>query len=460
MHDRRTFIAILTCALLNGCGLYREEKVTPIENAKDKQVLVIGAGMAGAKAARDLVDAGFNVTVIEARNRIGGRIWSDRSMGRAIDLGAAWIHGIDGNPLTALAKREKTPLVKWDYFKLKYFAGEDGSRTALYGTMLRLEGKLYGIAERLYAENPGATVQDVVDIATDEGVFDSLSEAEIELIKELAIEQSSAEDAAALGLANLLSGEGFGGPDVLFPNGYDQLVEALLRGVDTRLETAVSRIDHAGPSVAVETTAGRFEADFVVVTASLGVLKTGAIDFNPPLPAAKKAAIDDLKMGVLNKVCLKFPHTFWDQNTNMLLRTPDAEATWPAWFNLINVTGEPILLALNAGPYARALEKKADAEIIDLAMASLKSMYGADIPAPTDHLITRWEEDPFAYGSYSYIAPGATDDASDRLADPLGDTVFFAGEACMRDYPATVHGAYLSGLSASRKIIGALSNPA
>ena len=107
------------------------------------------------------------------------------------------------------------------------------------------------------------------------------------------------------------------------------------------------------------------------------------------------------------------------------------------------------MAAFNAGDYALALNSKTDAEVVADAMDALRQVYGPAIPSPTGHLRTRWAVDPFAQGSYSFVAVGASLEDRDALAAAVADRLFFAGEATHRDHAATVHGAYLSGLVAA-----------
>ena len=419
-------------------------------SAKKPRVIIIGAGMSGAKAARDLVDAGCQVTILEARGRIGGRIWTNRSMGMPLDLGASWIHGSRGNPIDRLAKSLGVPLRAWDYEDIHY-CGANAER--VFAAIERFENRLERTGMRVYSRNPNASVKDVIDALEADNVFSGLSKSESALIIQVLIEQSAAVDADQLAMASLLEGKSFGGPDKLFPQGYDALVTTLLSGVDVQLGEVVSEIDYTSPVVKITTPSNVYEADCVLVTVPLGVLKSGDISFIPPLPPEKQAAIDRLGMGVLNKVCLKFPRVFWHKDVNFLVCAHNAQAEWATWMNLADVTGEPVLMAFNGGGFGRELEQYDDAAIISRALSSLKTMYGRDVGDPTELLITRWASDRYAYGSYSHLPPGATTTMRDDLARSIGDKVYFCGEATTRDYSATVHGAFLTGRRAASEIL-------
>ncbi len=459
MVKRRTALTVLgAIAALVTFGLWRGRKPEPVSATPiSGRVVIIGAGMSGAKAAHDLRKAGVDVTVLEARDRIGGRVWSNRSMGVSADLGASWIHGRRGNPIYKLARRLGVPLYEWDYEDMRYFGagGDDGEQA--FKAMVRLEYALWSKSEDIHERDPDATVQDALDSDDLKPILAGLTDAELAFVKKVMIEQDFAADTDQLALEAYLEGDGFGGPDMLFPDGYDALVRHLLEGVDVRLGETVTDIRYVSEGASIVTENTVYDADALLITVPLGVLKAGAILFDPPLPPAKLAAIEALEMGVLNKVFLKFDQIFWDKDVNLLARGMSPEGAWSTWFNMADVSGEPVLMALNGGRFGRSLEDLDDKTTVLEALASLQSMYGEAVGEPTQTLVTRWDSDPFARGSYSYLPPGARSEMRDDLASALEGRVFFAGEATTRDYAATVHGAFLTGERAAGEIIARLS---
>jgi monoamine oxidase len=268
------------------------------------------------------------------------------------------------------------------------------------------------------------------------------------------MEHDYAADVADLSLFAWDQGEEFDGADVLFPGGYDQIAQTLAAGLDIRLGHPVQSIAYGAQGAGVETSVGHFSAEKVVITLPLGVLQKGVVAFDPVLPEAKQDAIDSLGMGVLNKLYLRFPRIFWPQEADMLGYISPVKGAWMETLNIAHYTGAPVLLCFNAATYGRAIEKLSDDEIVAEAMQHLRTIFGPNVPDPTGHLVTRWASDPYAFGSYSYLRPGTDGDTRDALAAPVDDRLFFAGEATNRDYAATVHGAYLSGLRAAQEIIG------
>jgi monoamine oxidase len=182
-------------------------------------------------------------------------------------------------------------------------------------------------------------------------------------------------------------------------------------------------------------------------------LQAGSVRFTPDLPAAKEQAIDKLGMGVLNKCYLRFPEAFWPTDVDWLEYIPDQHGAWTEWVSLQRVAGLPILLGFNAADQGRAIEEWPDQEIVASAMATLRTIFGEEIPDPLDYQLTRWASDPFAFGSYSYDAVGVSPTTRKTLAKPLQNRLFFAGEATEHNYYGTAHGAYLSGLRAAKEMV-------
>jgi monoamine oxidase len=270
-------------------------------------------------------------------------------------------------------------------------------------------------------------------------------------IVNLTIEHEYAADVDDLSLQWWDNDESFGGGDVVFPNGYDQIMHRLAEGLDIRLNQIVNLVEYSVDGVKVTTTQSIFEGDFAVITLPLGVLKSGSVSFDPPLPAAKQAAIRNLGMSVLNKVYLYFPEVFWDRHVEWIEYLGERTGEWAAALNLYPYIQQPVLVLFNAGEYGLTIEAMSDEQLIQKAMDMLRVVYGENIPNPNGARITRWGKDPFARGSYSSIYLGATPEDREALAEAVDSVLFFAGEATSVTYAATVHGALLSGYRAARE---------
>lgn len=425
-----------------------------MQNTHSADVLVIGAGAAGLAAARELVDADYSVIVLEARDRIGGRIWTDRSLGLPLDLGASWIQGTDGNPVSELADVAGAQRVITREDRYVIYKAESGPLSP--GELTRLVQSFESVLTALNKARDDTRVDQSLRQAFDarlaaEG-FDRDTRLGLNYVLNTTVEHEYASDADDLSLLYWDQDEELPGGRVIFPGGYDQISNLLADGLDVRLAHRVERVTHGADGVTVQTDQGVFTAPQVVITLPLGVLQAGAVTFDPPLPARKQQAIRNLGVGVLNKVCLRFAEPFWDVNNHFLGRIAEPLGEWAEWLNLQPLLGAPVLIGFNAAVYGRAVEAASDAEIIAAAMSALGSMYRTALPAPQAALITRWASDPFAGGSYSYMAVGSTPDDYDALAAPVAGRLFFAGEATNSRYPATVHGALLSGWRAADEI--------
>ncbi|NIP39639.1 MAG: hypothetical protein GWO07_15200 [Candidatus Dadabacteria bacterium] len=256
-----------------------------------------------------------------------------------------------------------------------------------------------------------------------------------------------------LSLMHIGDDKGFGGGDELFPGGYKQIVEYLSNGLNIKLGQIVQSVEYSEKGVTVTTSKEKFTGDIAIVTVPLGVLKKDTVKFSPPLPKAKTDAINRLNMGVLNKIALKFPKPFWPMERHFIGYVSDKYGEYPQFLNIGKYTSEPILLGFRGGNFANAIEGKSDQRISSEVMSVLKKMFGEGISNPEKMSVARWNSDKFAYGSYSHISPGATGMDYDIMAEPVGGgKVLFVGEATIRKYPATVHGAYLYGLREAARI--------
>jgi len=243
------------------------------------------------------------------------------------------------------------------------------------------------------------------------------------------------------------------GPDVIFPDGYGQIPTYLAVDLDIRLNHICTHVDYGTNGIHIQSNMGEFVARKSVISLPLGVLKAGKVSFSPELPSGKQRAIEALGFGVLNKVFLEFPNIFWEKEAHLLGYISKEKGRFSEWLNFVPLINEPILLAFNAGTFGLEIEDWSDAEIIELAMHTLKSIYGNGIPSPINQIITRWGKDPFSLGSYSSINKNASPAHYESLATSVDSQLYFAGEATHRNHPSTVHGAYLSGLRAAKEII-------
>ena len=422
-------------------------------------ILIIGAGIAGLAAARHLVENEFNVTILEGRDRIGGRIYTDRTLGFPIDLGAAWIQGAEENPITELAEELQAKIIPTEFENAQVYDTEGNPLTE---QQLEQGESLY---EEITDEAKEMSEDLDEDISVGEAVKRLLKRKNLQpkqknllqwyLNSEIILE--SAADLENLSIWEWDEEDAFEGGDYLFPNGYDALVQGLAEDLDIRLNHQVSAVEYGEDGVWVETNQGNFEAEAALITLPLGVLKSNTVKFSPLLPKAKQAAINRLNMGVLDKIVLKFPEAFWSEDYDMIGYLSPQYDTFLEFLNFRRYTSAPVLVSLVAGQFARSLESLSEEEVAEQVMEQLREIHGDEIPEPEAVVKTHWATDPFSLGSYSIMPPGSTSRDRETLAESVADVLFFAGEATSSNYPATVHGAFLSGIQAAEEITSEFS---
>nr|WP_314841281.1 FAD-dependent oxidoreductase [uncultured Microbacterium sp.] len=424
--------------------------------------IVIGAGMSGLTVARMLADEGRSVVVLEAHDRIGGRMKTDRDSGFSVDLGASWVHGIDDSPLWDLVQALGIPTIEYTVGsfqaggrRIENFDGDgramDAAQTERWVDDVRDVDLL--LAEEIAASSPGDTYLDVTERALDRS---GLMPERIDEIREFFRHRVEEQCGAWIGDldAHGLDEDAIDGDEVIFPRGYDELPTRIAAGLDVRLGHVVTRVTRSASGVVVSTPQGDLTGRDVVVTVPLGVLKAGSIDFSPPLPEAVAGPIGRLGMGVFNKVYLQFDERFWPDDAYVLRALGEAGEHWHSWYDVSAVSGRPTLLTFAAGPFGRRMQDLDDDEIIADALSALRRIYPDGSGDPTARWITRWGHDPFSNGSYSHLSVGSSHHDHDALAGPVDGVLHFAGEATWGDEPATVGAALYSGHRAAERILG------
>jgi monoamine oxidase len=437
-------LVFLAPNLLISCN--KDDEITP---PNGKTVIVIGAGISGLAAAKKLKDKGFNVIVLEAQEKIGGRIRTDRSLGIAFDEGASWIHGPKGNPITNLASQADANTYLTDDDSLKVF---DNNGTAYSDAFLDAQYTEFENALNAI-RNVGTQSQSFLE------VFNSLypTQENNRLWKYMLsayLEFDTGGDISILSSKYFDDDEAFSGKDVIITNGYDKIANLLGQGLDIRLNCRVTEVNYTSIKSLVNVNGDSIEADYVIVSVPLGVLKNNSVSFTPTLPIDKQGAIENTKMGNVNKFLFSWNTPFWETDVQYIGYTPDAKGKFNYFMNMVKfLPTSNGLMTFAFGDYATVTETMSDAEIISEVMAQLKTIYGNSIPTPTNMLRTKWGQNINTFGAYSFAPNGTTSTDFDTMAKEISNKLFFAGEHTIRDYRGTVHGAYLSGIREADKII-------
>lgn len=318
-------------------------------------VIVIGAGFAGLAAARALAAAGREVTVVEGRDRIGGRAHTVPFAGGVADLGASWIHGTAGNPMAALAADAGTSLISFDY------ENQVGAEEAALEWLEEIAW------EASDADDPEARpLSDLLPSTLTAGQTWAVA-------VEIAGEYGADPD--RLAIAALDEGDEQRGGDALLSDGYGALVSEAAAGLDIRTGWPVASVTQGATGVTVTAADGQTLTGAVaIVTVPLGVLQAGAIAFDPPLPEEKTVAISALGMGLLDKLWLAFDEVFWNPDVDVInIVDPENPGAWPFWVNGYKAFGLPVLLGFAGGSAAERNATLTDDDFVASAMTTLRA---------------------------------------------------------------------------------------
>jgi monoamine oxidase len=436
-------LLLLTPTLLVSCD---EDDEDTISNGKT--VVVIGGGISGLAAAKKLKEKGFTVIVLEAQEKVGGRMRTDRSLGVAFDEGASWIHGPIGNPITSLASQAgaNTFLTSDNSVEVFDTNGTAYSDIVLTDAEYQFEAALTQVR---YAGTQTHSFQTVFDLIYATKCKNRLWKYMLSAF----LEFNTGGDISKLSSKFFDDDEEFNGEDLIITNGFDKVTDFLAEGLDIKLNTRVTAIDYSNSKVNITANGNNIEADYVVVSVPLGVLKNNVITFTPALPTNKINAITNTNMGNVNKFLLVWNTPFWDTNLQYIGYTPDTKGKFNYFLNIKKFTSTNGLMTFAFGDYATVSESMTDNEIISEIMLNLKGIYGNSIPDPSNFLRTKWGQNINSFGAYSYPTNGSTSADFDTFAEEVNDKLFFAGEHTEIEYRGTVHGAYLSGIREADKII-------
>jgi monoamine oxidase len=424
--------------------------------------VVVGAGIAGLTAGRLLTRSGRRVVLLEARDRVGGRVWSERDGGVVTDLGASWIHGITDSPVAAAAAAFGLRTVEFTvggyqpYSRPIAYYGPSGVRLT-DGEVERFVADI-GVVDAELARvvsdfPPGRSYAEAVEAAlAAQGWGAERAERVREYMRHRTEEQYGVriDELDAHGLDD----DFIDGDEVVFPDGYDALATHLAAGLDVRLGHVVTAVRWSPEGVEVTTGQGVFTADRAVVTVPVGVLKSAEFAVEPPLPEPVAGALARLEMNAFEKVFLRFRSKFWDDEVYAIRQQGPGGIWWHSWYDLTGAHGVPTLLTFAAGPAARETRGWEREKVVDSVLRELRRLYGDRAEDPVYAHVTSWQDDPCSRGSYAYMTVGSAPEDHDLLATPVGGVLHLAGEATWTDDPATVNAALRSGHRAACDVLG------
>eukprot|EP01120_Amphizonella_sp_Union-15-10_P014502 TRINITY_DN7045_c0_g1_i1.p1 TRINITY_DN7045_c0_g1~~TRINITY_DN7045_c0_g1_i1.p1 ORF type:complete len:467 (+),score=70.75 TRINITY_DN7045_c0_g1_i1:74-1474(+) len=455
-------------------------------SASTQSIIVIGAGIAGITAARELQLRGKQVLILEADGEIGGRLGKTRKLKAQtdeevpIDLGGFWLHGpgpgyynrsgafaIDENPLYTLSRElgidfmiggQDPPVI----FGKSGETNEDIRREA-EDTCLRI----FSYIKEVYIPKLQHSKIDVLSMSLADGWNYALENLEplnpmfrdpkslhsnyLNYYKSYwqNLDNTQMED---ISLQNFTMGIVHDGPDIIAkPAGFKTIIDRLASGLNIKLNNIVVRIIYGQNGVRVDTISDSFYGIACIVTVPLGILKKGDIRFQPELPLYKTLSISRLGFGLMNKLVMIFDKVFWEKDTISLGFARESENTFNWIGNVYPFTGKPILIAFFVGNFAKSISTKTDEQVVEIAIKTLRIRYGDAVTWPISYMVTHWEKEPFCLGSYSYLKVGSMPSDFESLGRSM-HPLYFAGEHCSPDYVGFAHGAYLSGLNAAKEL--------
>ncbi len=430
-------------------------------HSDDVDVIIIGAGLAGMGAGRELKLRGVSAVVLEARDRIGGRCYCDNSFPAPYDYGGQFfqqvvpnILGGTNNPLYDMYIAQGGPDVPCvlvpsfaENGALLPAADQDPFKdmTAAVGAELAVAG----IAAQL-----GASDTSVADATADLSgePWYTLTNSFMGLAFNVPLSQLSTLDAWN-DLQYAINPTG-APSDKVNPTGMGNFAAQFAEGLDIRLSTRVTAIDMSGADrMTVTTDQGSLTARAVIVTVPVSLLAAGEIAFSPELPTEYSQAFADLPFGVVDKIGVAFSSDiFGTVPSNTIITSHQDQDTAQFTMGLAKLAGTPMMNVFVANDLARALESEGDAAFNAHVTEFVTATLGADAAAAIDRThITAWGKDPWTLGSYSAAKVGK-EGARKTLAEPIDNRLYFAGEAISATSHSSLHGAYLTGQAAAKGI--------
>ncbi|CAL5381886.1 unnamed protein product [Camellia sinensis] len=433
-----------------------------MESPVRSSVIIVGAGISGISAAKVLAEKGVDdIVILEASDRIGGRIRKDEFGGVSVELGAGWIAGVGGkepNPVWELARNSGLRTCFSDYSNARY-------------NIYDPSGKIFpsGLAADSYKKAVDSAIR---KLRNQEANHDSeLSEAPstpktpIELAIDFIL-----HDFEMAEVEPISTYVDFGEREFLVADerGYDYLLYKMAETflftssdgkiMDNRLKLnkVVRELQHSRDGVSLTTEDGCvYEANYVILSVSIGVLQSDLISFRPPLPRWKMDAIEKCDVMVYTKIFLKFPYKFWPcgPEKEFFIYAHERRGYYTFWQHMENAyPGSNILVVTLTNGESKRVEAQSDHETLKEAMEVLRNMFGPDIPDATDILVPRWWNNRFQRGSYSNYPIYFNHQHFDNIKAPVG-RIFFTGEHTSERFNGYVHGGYLAGIDTSKALL-------
>ena len=417
------------------------------------EVIIVGAGIAGISAAKILDKNNISNIVIEANNQLGGRAKkAPETFGNWFDLGCSYLHEGDINPLTSIAESLNVPInyENGDIFsieKTRYLPRNKPFLSNKKNNLKKTHDKFLKKLNSYKHKIEDSSLSSCLNICDPYYpiLFDyltGLNGIEANLVS--AVDFASVND----------------GKDFIIESGLANLIDKWAKGINSILNTPVTQINWEKDYIEIYTQSKKYICKSVLLTVSNGILQNEDITFIPQLPNYKIQAIHNLPMGILNKIGVLFKQGTFKENDIgwyvALTDTNDNDKSQIISFEIRKREKEHMIFFFG-GEKGFDVENFPD-KYYKIITAFIKNQFGNLIKNNIIEIIhTSWGKDPFTKGSYSFASPGHSSER-ELLKKSLEKKVYFAGEATIKSYYGTCHGAYISGVNAANEIISDLSD--
>lgn len=407
-------------------------------------IVVIGAGAAGVGAGRTLARANIPFVIIEAKDRIGGRAYSEStSLGHLWDHGCHWFHSADKNILRMIAEgmghkfrnRPRAAVTR------NFLDGKWVSSSLRESYVWRLLGEIADAGK----QGRDIAASDLIDASHP---WYPMIRHWVTLMYSVEAEEISTWDAGQYEDT---------GVNLPVEDGYGALIARIAQGLPIRTGLSASRIDISSGGVSATTNEGAIRAKAAIIAVPARALETGRLVIAPGLPDEIADAFRDVPMGWYEKIAIAFDKPVFEgfDPPYADVFDPVAPTTHPLNFEL-HPFGRPIAITHIAGNFAREMEEQGEPEMVAFALDALVRAFGSDLrKRVTRGVTTHWSSDPFINGAYSCAKPGRGR-AREAFAAPIHERVFLAGEHVHRHFQATAHGAFETGIAAAKQALAVI----
>ncbi|VVT45348.1 uncharacterized protein SAPINGB_P000720 [Magnusiomyces paraingens] len=428
--------------------------------------IVVGGGMSGVKAAADLSAAGHSVIILEGRDRLGGRLFTDRSNGPIYELGCSWFHQTLDNPLYDLALKIG---LKPEYDDVGPGIYDNNGPLDPIGKLGQAASDFSPWTTLYFDKNPNIediSLKDLVDLFIQE--HPNLSDYQMQEVKRILKIPTLINGSPADQVSSKFGSIPPLGRDAFATGGYDQILEYVSKPIEKKniffntVVSEVKRLDNDLVDVITEN-GKKFTSKYVIITAPIGVLQKELIKFTPSLPEKIVEAVNGLGISQIGKVYFQFDEVFWPIDSNKFVFVGDINGEYTPilisnWYLYNGKKQYPGVFLIVPAPLINKLEANPSQafEILKPVLESIKIDRKKAVPNPTKFKVTTWNSDKLTNGAISRAKLGINPSIATKNFEEGAGNIRFAGEHTTYRGFTFVHGAWISGEREARYILSKL----